>query len=188
MTINPKQFPVVEAGTNCLTQAEDRVAQVLRDSPAFHTFCGVADSTAAESHLFIDEANGPADYAFTLEEIEKRGSSAKVFADPNEGTVIENGSAGNTIISTNLLVCLERFVPATSERDLLQQQRVMKNLAIPVGTELFDGLKARYGQRYIQRIVVQHPRPLVEVEEEEMLGVRTGSVLVLEMGPGDAGG
>lgn len=188
MTVNSEQFPRIEEGTNCLTQAEDRVATYLRDSEAFWAFCGAADADAAAEHIYIDSPNGPEGYAFSLDEIQERGSMALVLVDSNEGISFEDDGSGGTIESTTVLVFLERFTPYDSDRQQMQQQRIMKNLAQPVARELFDDIRGRHGTRYLSRMHMEIPGPLVEWEEEEMLGMRTGALLVLEFGPGDSGG
>lgn len=44
---------MVDAGTNCITQAEDALIELLANSAAFRTFTGTANATAAKTKIYL---------------------------------------------------------------------------------------------------------------------------------------
>lgn len=53
----------VTAGTNCLTQTEDKLAAMLANSSAFQTFVGAANATEAAAKIYFDDFPRPANTA-----------------------------------------------------------------------------------------------------------------------------
>ena len=50
---------VLATGTNCITEAEDKLIAMIADCPSFQLFCGVSSAAQAVDRIHVDELPDP---------------------------------------------------------------------------------------------------------------------------------
>lgn len=122
----------IDAGTNCLTKAEDRLATMLSLCPTYQTWTGVEDA----SHVYVDANELPINGEdYSPEEIEVIGNHIIVYTPGDEGFhYVHDATSHGAEFQPggNLEAVFYEFV----DRDFTNPAAVMRRFKNVVGTIL----------------------------------------------------
>jgi hypothetical protein len=172
------------AGTTCPTVAEDRVANAIVASDAWHDISESNTETRESQHVFFDELPLPDDgYAFTLDELAELHAAALVFTDPEEGFAIEQGDAQDySRKSGRVLIIVERWVRESEALDNSNQQRTLKDALGNMMEEIHASLTGSFGPRWMQKIIMKQPPVSWDEKHKEISGRRQQAAIAVEWG------
>ena len=175
---------ITETGTTCPTVAEDRIANALVVSDAWHEISESDTETREAQFVFFDELPLPDDgYAFTLDELMQRRVMALVFTDPESGFRVDQGPAqGYMPKSGRVLVVVERYVRESEAAEPNNQQRWLLNRLGNVIEETMESLTTSFGQRWPQHGILKQPPVSWDIEQQEVRGMRQQATIAYEWG------
>lgn len=176
-------------GTGCLTIAEDRVANALVASDAWHGVTGSNTETRAAQHVYFDELPLPDDgCAFTLDELADLHVAALVFTDPEEGFSVQQGDAQDySRKSGRVLIVIERWVRESEALDGTNQQRVLKDALANLIEEIHESLTEAFGPRWMQSVVLKQPPTSWDEKYKETRGRRQQALIAVNWGGAQGG-
>ena len=139
------------AGTNCLTDSEDRLLAMLANCPQMQTFLGVENDAAALLRMYTDAATLPADVeGFTAAEWAAMLPYVLAGTDDEEGFVLRKVAEPTSFIpSGRLWFQLKQFVASADITDWEKYHRDFKN---HVGTPAIGPGLDMGDQVFLQRI------------------------------------
>ena len=81
----------VAAATNCLTNAEDALRDMIANTAAFQTWVSAADAAAAKASLYYDSLPKPTDDAYTKTFWTDEGNFAVLYTADDDGFAFREG-------------------------------------------------------------------------------------------------
>lgn len=193
---------ITTPGTNCLTQAEDRIAAAIRVSEAWrkavyrpheqgveYADMPLAEQSKADAAVRVDQFDRPRDgLAFSDAELFERGTMCMVAADFDDGLSISNNVADGVtaLIQMKALVVIEHPLAKRANSQRVNQVRNLKELIVPLAFQLHAALQ-EYGYRYSKGLAMVQQPTLVQspLKTTENKPVRLQATLGVLMGPGE---
>lgn len=185
---------ITEAGTNCLTAAEDALRDAIGRSEAWRDLVALPgdDEVATEeeglARVWVDHVEGPVDgLAFTREELDGAGVMAMVTDMKGEEGYSLYFATGQGVTTSQfrIVAVFELANEVSNENGGYNQSRRFKNSFIPLVNEVAASLLASKGPRWLQSISADTPSKLPdEWDQGEIVGYRYQASIAVTVGPG----
>ncbi len=141
----------VTTGTNCLTKAEDRLAEALANSASFQSLTGTASAADAQAHVFSDYWPKPllGGDAKSKHDHSHLSAGALLYA-PDDQPYVVNLSSGTIRSSGNTSMVFRRVVSDEDRDDMPEVERFLKNALGDVIDDVFVYTRINDGLDWLQ--------------------------------------
>jgi hypothetical protein len=178
---------MTQSGTTCPSQAEDATADAFSRSTAWQTHIGAADETEALTEIYFNSLPLPNDnFAFTVGELEERGTVMMILMDPEDGFRVVPGEAQGVLHEGgNILVIIERLIPQSEvSNPAIDQNRKLLDIVVQMMTQATKYLLTTKGQRWMRPMRLAHPPTLNHYKKAKVEGYRQHATIAIEWGVG----